>query len=73
MFETATTTAPASRRRRKTPDSPGSIPYGDLNALRNIPAYHVGAAHYYDITQAGARFGIRGGASGVIEVSMMKP
>jgi hypothetical protein len=44
--------------------------YGDLSTLRSIPAHLVGAIRYYDITQAGARFGIRGGASGVIEVMM---
>lgn len=43
---------------------------GGLNALRNIPAYHVASMRYYDVTQAGARFGIRGGSSGVIEVTM---
>jgi hypothetical protein len=43
--------------------------YGDLNTLRNISAYNVGTARYYDVTQAGARFGIKGGASGVIEVT----
>jgi hypothetical protein len=42
--------------------------YGDLNTLRNIAAYNVGSVHYYDVTQAGARFGLKGGASGVIEV-----
>jgi hypothetical protein len=44
--------------------------YGDLNSLRGIPAYHVGDIRYYDVTQAGARFGIRGGSSGAIEVTM---
>jgi hypothetical protein len=44
--------------------------YGDLNSLRGIQAFHVGSIRYYDVTQAGSRFGIRGGASGVIEVSM---
>ncbi|HEY3113467.1 MAG TPA: hypothetical protein VGJ62_07280 [Gemmatimonadaceae bacterium] len=48
-------------------------PYGDLNSLRGIPAYHVGNLRYYDVTQAGARFGIRAGSSGVIEVTMMSP
>ena len=47
--------------------------YGDLNSLRGIPAYHVGDIRYYDVTQAGARFGIRGGASGVIEVTTKSP
>lgn len=43
-------------------------PLGDVNTLRNISGYNVGSAHYYDVTQAGAKFGIRGGSSGVIEV-----
>ncbi|MFL5466026.1 MAG: hypothetical protein ACJ79N_03065 [Gemmatimonadaceae bacterium] len=47
--------------------------YGDLNSLRNIPAYHVGDIRYYDVTQAGAKFGLRGGGSGVIEVTMKGP
>jgi len=47
--------------------------YGDLNSLRGIPAYHVGDLRYYDVTEAGARFGIRGGSSGAIEVRMKIP
>jgi len=47
--------------------------FGDLNSLRNIPAFQVGAIRYYDVTQAGARFGIRGGSSGVIEVISKNP
>ena len=42
--------------------------YGGLSSLRDIQAYHVADIRYYDITQAGARFGIRGGTGGVIEV-----
>ena len=42
--------------------------YGGIATLRNIQAYNVGIIHYYDVTQAGARFGIKGGSSGVIEV-----
>ena len=42
--------------------------YGSIATLRNIQAYNVGIIRYYDVTQAGARFGIKGGASGVIEV-----
>lgn len=42
--------------------------YGSIAALRNIQAYNVGLIRYYDVTQAGARFGIKGGSSGVIEV-----
>jgi hypothetical protein len=45
-------------------------PYGDLASLRNIPAYHVTEFRYYSITEAGARFGLRAGSSGVIEVIM---
>ena len=42
--------------------------YGDLNTLRSLQAYHVADIRYYDITQSGARYGIRGGSSGVIDV-----
>jgi hypothetical protein len=42
--------------------------YGDLNSLKNIQAFHVGDITYYDVTQAGARFGITGGTGGVIDV-----
>jgi hypothetical protein len=42
--------------------------YGDLNTLRNLQAYHVADIRYYDITQSGAKYGIRGGSSGVIDV-----
>lgn len=45
-------------------------PYGELASLRNIPAYHVADLRYYDVTEAGATFGLRGGNSGVIEVRM---
>jgi hypothetical protein len=47
--------------------------YGDLNTLRNIAAYNVGTIRYYDVTQAGARFGLHGGSSGVIEVTSKAP
>lgn len=46
---------------------------GDVNGLRNIPAYYVAEVRYYDVTQAGARFGVRAGTSGAIEVTMKKP
>jgi hypothetical protein len=45
-------------------------PYGDITSLRNIPAYHVAEFRYYNITEAGAKFGLRGGNSGVIDVIM---
>lgn len=47
--------------------------YGEMGSLRNIQAYQVGSMQYYDVTQAGATFGIRGGSSGVIEVRMKGP
>ena len=46
---------------------------GDINALRNIEAYQVGDVRYYDVSQAGARFGIRAGTNGAIEVIMKAP
>ena len=42
--------------------------YGDLSSLRSIQAYHVGEFRYYNITEAGAKFGLRAGSSGVIEI-----
>jgi hypothetical protein len=47
--------------------------YGQLSSLRNIQAYQVGDIQYYDVTQAGAKFGLRAGAGGVIEVRMKNP
>ncbi|HEV2017337.1 MAG TPA: hypothetical protein VGQ98_03405, partial [Gemmatimonadaceae bacterium] len=47
--------------------------YGDINSLRTIPTYHVSDVRYYNITEAGARFGIKGGSGGVIEVTMNLP
>jgi hypothetical protein len=44
-------------------------PYGGIESLRNIPVYHVGEFRYYNITEAGAKYGLRGGSSGVIEVT----
>jgi len=47
--------------------------YGAIETLKNIPAYYVAEIRYYDVTQAGARFGLRGGTAGVIEVRMKTP
>jgi hypothetical protein len=44
--------------------------HGNLDMLRKIPAYHVKDFRYYDVTQAGATFGIQAGMGGVIEVRM---
>lgn len=46
---------------------------GDISTLRRIPAYQVGAIEYFDITQAGAKFGVRAGGGGAIEVRMKRP
>jgi hypothetical protein len=46
---------------------------GDISALRNIPAYQVAVIQYYDVTQAGGKFGIRAGGTGAIEVRLKKP
>jgi len=46
---------------------------GDVNSLKTIPAYYLESVRYYDVTQAGAKFGIRAGTTGAIEVSMKKP
>ncbi len=42
--------------------------YGGLNSLRNIPADGIAYFRYYDVTEAGATFGLRGGTGGAIEV-----
>ena len=42
--------------------------YGELTALREIPAFQVADIRYYDITEAGGKFGLRAGAGGAIEV-----
>ena len=45
-------------------------PLGAIESLRNIPASQVGEVRYYDVTEAGATFGLRAGTGGVIEVKM---
>ena len=42
-------------------------PVGRIGALRDIQAYQVESMRYYDVGEAGGKFGGRG-ASGVIEV-----
>ena len=42
--------------------------YGSVESLRSFQAFAVADMRYYDITQAGARFGVQGGTGGVIEV-----
>jgi hypothetical protein len=43
--------------------------YGGISSLRNIEAYHVDYMRYYDVTEAGAKFGIKAGIGGAIEVT----
>jgi hypothetical protein len=42
--------------------------YGELDSLRNIQAFQVADFHYYDVTEAGATFGLQAGTGGVIAV-----
>jgi len=42
--------------------------HGGLSTLRSIPASHVKDFRYYDVTQAGATFGLQAGTGGVIEL-----
>ena len=44
--------------------------YGELESLRNIESFQVANVRYYDVTEAGAMFGVRGGTGGVIDVKM---
>jgi hypothetical protein len=46
---------------------------GDITSLRNISASQIGDIRYYDPSQAGARFGLRAGTNGSIEVTMKQP
>jgi hypothetical protein len=48
-------------------------PYGTTQSLRNIPAYQIASMQYYDVTQAGGKFGIRAGGTGAIEVRLKQP
>jgi hypothetical protein len=42
--------------------------YGELNSLRNLQASQVADIRYYNITEAGAKFGLRAGSGGAIEI-----
>lgn len=42
--------------------------YGELSTLKDIPAFQVAEIRYYDITEAGGKFGLRAGTGGAIEV-----
>jgi hypothetical protein len=43
--------------------------YGTVTSLRNIQAFQIARARYYDSTQAGGVYGVKGGTGGVIEVT----
>jgi hypothetical protein len=44
--------------------------HGAIDTLRGIPANQIKEFRYYDITQAGAIFGVKGGTGGVIDLKM---
>lgn len=46
--------------------------YGPLDSLRNIDANQIAEVRFYSPTEAGGKFGLHGGLSGVIEVSTKK-
>jgi hypothetical protein len=46
--------------------------YGQLESLKNIDANQISDVRYYSAAEAGGRYGIQAGLSGVIEVSMKK-
>lgn len=45
---------------------------GELESLRSIDANQIEHVRYYSAAEAGPRFGLQGGLSGVIEVTMKK-
>ncbi len=45
--------------------------YGELESLRGIDANHIAEIHFYSAAEAG-KFGMQGGLSGVIEITMKK-
>ncbi|HYU52104.1 MAG TPA: hypothetical protein VEK37_04135 [Gemmatimonadaceae bacterium] len=47
-------------------------PMGRIGTLRDIPAYELAGMRYYDMSEAGGKFGERG-ANGVIEVRLKSP
>ena len=44
--------------------------HGSLETLRSIPASDVRAYKYYDVTEAGATFGLQAGTGGVIALTL---
>jgi len=46
--------------------------YGEIESLRNIDANQIADVRYLSAAEAGGKYGIEGGLTGVIEVSMKK-
>jgi hypothetical protein len=45
---------------------------GELETLRSVDANQIEGARYYSAAEAGPKFGLQGGLSGVIEITMKK-
>jgi hypothetical protein len=46
--------------------------YGELDSLHSLDARLIAELRFYSAAEAGGRFGMQGGLSGVIEVTMKK-
>lgn len=46
--------------------------YGEIESLRNIDANQIADIRYYSAAEAGGKYGMQGGLTGVIEVSLKK-
>jgi hypothetical protein len=46
--------------------------YGDLESLRNIDANQIADVRFFSVAEAGGRYGMQSGLSGVIEISLKK-
>jgi hypothetical protein len=46
--------------------------YGEIETLRNLSADQIAEIRFYSPAEAGGRFGMQGGLSGVIEISLKK-
>ena len=50
----------------------GGQRYGEIDTLHNLAADQIAQMRFYSAAEAGGRFGMQGGLSGVIEVSLKK-
>jgi hypothetical protein len=50
----------------------GGNRYGEIETLRNLSADQIAEIRFYSPAEAGGKFGMQGGLSGVIEVSLKK-